>query len=71
MDIQQKKTFIMNAETILHSDILDIIFDNRNKLYGAYPLRKEYDKRLWIAMSTIVTAVLFFCAANYIHESLS
>lgn len=40
----------MNAETILHSDVLDIIFENRNKQYGAYPLRKEYDKRLLQAM---------------------
>jgi periplasmic protein TonB len=58
----------MNAETILRSDVLDIVFENRNKLYGAYPLRKEYEKRLLIAMATITTAVLLFCIADYFQH---
>ena len=36
----------MNKETILKSDVLDILFDNRNKAYGAYNLRKFYNNRL-------------------------
>jgi protein TonB len=58
----------MNAETILRSDVLDIVFENRNKLYGAYPLRKEYEKRLLIAMAMMTTAVLLFCIADYFQH---
>ena len=36
----------MNPECILQSDVLDIIFENRNKEYGAYILRKGYNNRL-------------------------
>src|SRR5262249_6162425 len=37
-------------ETILQSDVLDIIFENRNKTYGAYYLRKHYDNYLLKAL---------------------
>jgi protein TonB len=40
----------METNKILSSDILDIIFDGRNKEYGAYELRKTYNKRMTIAM---------------------
>ena len=40
------KNKIMEANEILQSDILDILFDGRNKLYGAYQLRKNYNKRI-------------------------
>jgi protein TonB len=36
----------MQPEKILQSDVLDILFENRNKDYGAYTLRREYDTRL-------------------------
>ena len=32
----------MNQQAILQSNLLDIIFENRNKDYGAYKLRKSY-----------------------------
>lgn len=47
----------MEANKILNADILDIIFEGRNKEYGAYELRKAYNKRLAIAL--IITAVVF------------
>src|ERR1700740_1474942 len=40
----------MQTEKILSADLLDIIFDNRNKDYGAYELRKTYQKRITRAM---------------------
>lgn len=46
----------MEANKILSADILDIVFDGRNKNYGAYELRKKYNKRLTIAL--IITASL-------------
>ncbi|MEO7120483.1 MAG: TonB family protein [Ginsengibacter sp.] len=40
----------MNKDTILSTDLLDIIFENRNKDYGAYNLRKSYNKHVRIAL---------------------
>lgn len=40
------KPTTMNSESIMVSDVLDIVFENRNKLYGAYTLRKFYNNRL-------------------------
>lgn len=36
----------MEVNKILTADVLDIIFEGRNKEYGAYDLRKTYNKRL-------------------------
>jgi periplasmic protein TonB len=46
----------MKAEEILRSPWLDILFENRNKEYGAYTLRKSYDQRIVIATGS---ALLF------------
>jgi protein TonB len=46
----------MDVNKILNADILDIIFDERNKEYGAYELRKTYNSRL--RKSLIFTASL-------------
>ncbi len=55
----------MKPNTILHTDLLDIIFENRNKDYGAYALRKSYNKRLQISLLGMLgvcflLGVLFF-----------
>ena len=36
----------MEPKTLLNADYLDIIFDNRNKTYGGYELRKNYNRRI-------------------------
>ena len=36
----------MEANKILSADILDLVFEGRNKDYGAYDLRKTYNKRI-------------------------
>lgn len=36
----------MEANKILSADILDLIFEDRNKDYGAYELRKTYNRRI-------------------------
>ena len=41
----------METKKILQADILDIIFDQRNKTYGAYELRKNYERRARKAFS--------------------
>ncbi len=63
----------MEVDKILNADILDIIFDGRNKEYGAYELRKTYNKRLItaIAVMVIILVVLFvgYVVAGKISES--
>ena len=60
----------MDASKIANADFLDILFDQRNKEYGAYELRKTYRRRLWAAvvgMTVIALALagyLFFNVAN-------
>ena len=44
----------MEANKILNADILDLIFEDRNKEYGAYDLRKTYNKRIIKAL--VITA---------------
>jgi protein TonB len=41
----------MTSNEMLKADVLDIVFDNRNKLYGAYTLRKYYPRRLGASLS--------------------
>lgn len=51
----------MDANKILSADILDILFDGKNKEYGAYDLRKSYNKRITIALlGTITICCLVF-----------
>jgi protein TonB len=40
----------MQPEQIDKSDLLDILFADRNKQYGAYPLRRGYNNRLITAL---------------------
>lgn len=40
----------METNKILTADVLDIIFEGRNKEYGAYQLRKTYNKRITYAL---------------------
>ena len=54
----------MDVNKILSADMLDIIFDGRNKEYGAYELRKSYNKRLMIALiCMVVLSALIFISA--------
>lgn len=46
----------MEANKILQSDILDLVFEGRNKDYGAYDLRRKYNRRITLAL--IITAAL-------------
>jgi protein TonB len=45
-----KDTENMDVNKILSADILDIIFEGRNKSYGAYDLRVTYHKRITYAL---------------------
>ena len=56
------KTNIMEANQILQSDILDIIFDGKNKSYGAYDLRKTYNGRVSLALLIMFSLIGLFIA---------
>jgi len=57
----------MEQSKILSADILDIIFEGRNKEYGAYDLRKTYQRRLIIAVGVMVA----ICAIVFLVTILS
>lgn len=53
----------MTGQQILQSDVLDILFEKRNKAYGAYLLRRSYPKELLKAIgitSLLVLLLLLF-----------
>jgi protein TonB len=53
----------MEKHLIPHADLLDIIFDGRNKEYGAYEIRKTYNNRLGKALlfTAAVCMILIVC----------
>jgi len=59
----------MLPEKILQSDVLDILFENMNKEYGAYELRRFYHNRLYKAMGVTILLSLMFVALNSIRFS--
>jgi protein TonB len=58
----------MKTELILKSDVLDIVFDNRNKDYGAYDLRKFYDNRLMKSLGVMIAVVIVLSAFTFIPK---
>ncbi len=63
----------MEANKILQADILDIIFEDRNKAYGAYELRKSYSQRLTKALiitgSFLLLIFLGTLLTNFINDN--
>jgi protein TonB len=50
----------MDSNKILSADLLDILFEGKNKDYGAYQLRKTYNNRLGIALASMTLICLLF-----------
>lgn len=59
----------MEVNKILSADVLDIIFEGRNKDYGAYQLRKTYNRRM-ITSLAIVAAILLLLFLGYFVSKL-
>ena len=55
---------------ILSADVLDIIFDQRNKEYGAYDLRKNYQRRLTKSLSITSLVVVLLCLTYILFGSM-
>ena len=60
----------MKTESILQADVLDIIFENRNKNYGAYTLRKFYNNRLYKALGGTFAIVCLLCSFTLIKPKV-
>ncbi len=56
----------MEANQILQSDILDILFEGKNKSYGAYDLRKTYHKRIETALAAVLLLIVAAIVSSYI-----
>lgn len=50
----------MKPEMILQADFEDLLFENRNKDYGAYALRRSYNNRMYIGVIVMLLTALFF-----------
>ncbi len=60
----------MDVNKILSADILDIIFEGRNKSYGAYDLRKTYSKRITYALiGTLIICALLVISSVVANSS--
>jgi len=60
----------MEANSILTADVLDIIFDERNKEYGAYDLRKNYQRRLVKALGISFSLMALSCVTYVVLGSI-
>ncbi|MEN9524717.1 MAG: hypothetical protein RLZZ256_101, partial [Bacteroidota bacterium] len=64
----------MEVNKILAADLLDLIFEGRNKDYGAYLLRRTYTKRIRVALAITIATVallllLFFLVKGSENDS--
>jgi len=59
----------MNIDLILKSDALDLLFENRNKAYGAYDLRKFYPDRMKIALAIMFISAGLVSASTFLPDS--
>ena len=63
------KLITMTNNELLHASLLDIVFDNRNKEYGAYALRKEYNQRLLISLGMGISLIIFLVWMNTVKKN--
>jgi len=60
----------MDANKIMNADLLDLVFEGRNKEYGAYDLRRKYNSRLTKALLiTMALGLLIFLSAFLANEA--
>lgn len=60
----------METVTNQYPHLDEIVFENRNKEYGAYPLRKAYDGNLIIGVLATLTVLLLALAGPAIYDRL-
>ncbi len=60
----------MEANKILNSSLDDLVFEGRNKNYGAYDLRKKYSRHVNIAMAITLALIILGFSFPYIKALL-
>src|SRR5690349_11986663 len=60
----------MEANKILSADILDLVFEDRNKEYGAYQLRKTYNRRILKALIITASIALIALLGSFIASKM-
>src|SRR6185295_11157236 len=60
----------MESNKILSADILDLVFENRNKEYGAYELRKTYPRRIRNALIITTSIAVLALLGSLLASSL-
>ena len=58
----------MDAKALSQADYLDILFDNRNKKYGSYELRKHYDNRAAKALFSVMSLCIALGGYALMHK---
>jgi periplasmic protein TonB len=61
----------METNKILQSDYLDLIFDNRNKNYGGYELRKHYNRRAAKALGITLGVLVLGIGTPFVLSKLN
>ncbi|HYC39506.1 MAG TPA: energy transducer TonB [Chitinophagaceae bacterium] len=60
----------MEPNKILTSDFLDLLFEDRNKAYGAYELRKTYNRRISRALGITVGIAVLLIGGSLLASEL-
>ncbi len=58
----------MDVNKILTTDLLDLVFEGRNKEYGAYELRRSYNSRLTRALLITASLALLIILGSFISN---
>jgi protein TonB len=61
----------MEVNKILSADVLDLIFEGKNKEYGAYELRKTYNRRLTTALIGMLLLVGLLLLGYFISNKIA
>jgi len=61
----------MEANKIMNADILDILFEGRNKEYGAYELRRSYNKRMIRALVIMLSVCILLFVSSIIAKTIN
>ena len=58
----------MELKTLITADYLDIVFDKRNKNYGGYELRKNYNRRVAKALGFMFLGVACMISFSFVSS---
>ena len=61
----------MQTNAILSAPLIDLIFDGRNKEYGAYELRRTYSRRIFFSLFLTLLLVILAVAATLLTNNTS